>query len=55
MSINLFMYFSFVDLNIATLHMERLTGYLASLKTAILKNKNYYLRSVLFHYTVSVA
>ena len=45
---NLFMDFSFVDLNNATLRMEKLTEYLASLK-----NKNY-LRSVLFHYTVKV-
>ena len=32
MSMNLFMDFSFVDLNNATLRMERLTEYLASLK-----------------------
>ena len=40
--------FSFVDLKNATLCMEKLTEYLASLK------KQKLLRSVLFHYTVSV-
>ena len=50
---NQFMDFSFVDLKNATLCMEKLTEYLASLKNSYLK-KQKLLRSVLFHYTVSV-
>ena len=45
---NQFMDFSFVDLNNATLGMERLTEYLASLKN-ILKSKNY---CVLFYFII---
>ena len=40
MSTNLFMDFSFVDLNNATLCMKRLTEYLASLKNSYLKKQN---------------
>ena len=54
MSMNLFMYFSFVDINNTTLHMERLTEYFASLKNHFKKQKQHSLRSVPFHYTVSV-
>ena len=56
MSMNLFIYFSFVDFSNATLNIERLTEYLASLKNRYLKKYIYIycLRSVLSHYTVRV-
>ena len=54
MYLNLFMDFPFVDLTNAKLRMDRLTEYLAPLKNSYLKKEKLLLRSVLFHYTVSV-
>ena len=47
MSMNQFIYFSFVDFSNATLNIERLTEYLASLKNRYLK-KNIYILLTFF-------
>ena len=57
MSMNQFIYFSFVDFSNATLNIERLTEYLASLKNRYLKKNIYILltfRSFSLYCTCSV-